>query len=84
MVGPITAAIDAFAIGWMGFIGFCVKSCLGFWSIVASLYTVEAVANPRATPIPAKGASELPSVTIAGLVDAVHNTIAPVPPSKSP
>lgn len=72
MVGAITASIDSLAVGGMGLVGASVERSLGLGGVVASLKAVKAVAEPRASSIPAKGASELPSVAGAGLVGAGH------------
>lgn len=75
MVGPITASIDSLAVGWMRLFDSGIKGGFGFWSVVASLKAVKAVANPRLAAIPAKGADAASGVLAAGLglVLADHN-----------
>jgi hypothetical protein len=56
----------------MGAVGFGVEGGFGFGGIVAALEAIKAVTEPRSPPIPAQGASELPSVAGSGLVGACH------------
>ena len=51
-----------------------VRSGFGLGRVVASLLAVKAVAEPRATAIPAEGAGVLSPVAGAGLVGASHNS----------
>jgi hypothetical protein len=86
LVGAVTAARQARAVGWMGAVSFGVESRFGFGGIVAALHAVEAVAEPRATAIPTESATELASVADAGLVGAGHagETVTLPIPAKSP
>ena len=86
MVGAITASRKAGAEGGMGLVGAGFGSGFGFGRIAPCGETVAAVAEPRATAIPAKSACELPSVAGAGLVRAGHKgEIMVVPtPAKRP
>jgi hypothetical protein len=52
-----------------------VENSFRLWCVIAALDAIKTVAEPRATAIPAKGAGELPSVALAGLVWAGHDTV---------
>jgi hypothetical protein len=72
LVGAITAPRQARAgAGVRGF-GLSVGGGFGFGRVAASGHALIAVTEPRATAIPAHGASELASVAGAGLVGAGH------------
>lgn len=57
----------------MGAFSLGIKSRLGFGRVVAALHAIYAVSEPRLSAVVAKGASELASVTGAGLVGAGHS-----------
>jgi hypothetical protein len=67
----------------MAAVGAGVEGCFGGGRVVAPRYAVIAVAQPRLAAVVAKSASELTSVTGAGLVGAGHgsSTIQIEPPS---
>jgi hypothetical protein len=79
LVGAVTAPADARTGDGMGAVGLGVEGGFGFGGIVAALEAIKAVTEPRATPIPAQGASELASVAGAGLVGAGHSVISAEP-----
>jgi hypothetical protein len=56
----------------MGAVGAGIKGGFSFCRVVAALYAVAAVAQPRVSAIPAKGAGELAAIAGAGLVGAGH------------
>jgi hypothetical protein len=58
----------------MGAVGLGVEGGFGFWCVGSALHAIKAVAQPRATAIPAQGARKLASVAGAGLVGAGHDT----------
>lgn len=80
LVGPITAARQARAVGGVAAVGADVEGGFSLRRVVAALDAVAAVAEPRASAIPAKAAGELAPVAGAGLVLAGHgNTVATAP-----
>jgi hypothetical protein len=56
----------------MGAVGLGIGGGFGFGGVAPFGHALFAVAEPRATAIPADGASELASVAGAGLVGAGH------------
>jgi hypothetical protein len=81
LVGAVAAAGEARAVGGMAAVGLGVGGGFGFRGVVPSPYAVKAVAEPRASAIPAKGAGELASVAGAGLVGAGHAKMVVIAPS---
>jgi hypothetical protein len=85
LVGAVAAAGEARAGAGVGAFGLGVCGGFGFGGVAACGHAGSAVAEPRATAIPAEGASELASVAGAGLVGAGHDTVMVVssPPPRS-
>ena len=73
MVGAVAAAGEARAVGGVGKLGLGVGGSFGFAGVAAISDAVLAVAEPRASAIPAQGASKLASIAGAGLVEADHS-----------
>jgi hypothetical protein len=74
LIGAVAASRQARAVAGMGAVGLGVEGGFGFGRVAASGHAVSAVTEPRVPAIPAKGASELPSVAGAGLVGAGHDS----------
>jgi hypothetical protein len=83
LVRAVAAAGEARAMGGMGAVGLRVGGSFGFRGVVPSPYAVKAVAEPRASAIPAEGAGELASVAGAALVGTGHVTVISTLPLNS-
>ncbi len=62
-------------MGGVAAVGLRVGGGFGFGGVVAAPYAVDAVAEPRASAIPAEGAGELAPVAGAGLVGTGHGVV---------
>ncbi len=76
LVGPIAASADARAVAGVCGLGLRIEGGFGFGGVLPALHTLQTVAEPRASAIPAKGTVELAAIAArgAGLVGAVHAT----------
>ena len=72
MVGAIAAPGKTGAGRGVRLGGAGIEVGLGLGRVVSSLEAVKTVTKPRTAAIPSKGASELPPVAGAGLVEARH------------